>query len=283
MLKVLKSGFYASIQDLGRFGFRSFGVPVSGSMDAYSSQFANALLGNGTFDAVIEMTMVGGTFQFMEPTVIAISGADMRPTLNSEAIVQNGIITIKAKDILSFGKHTRGFRTYLAIKGGFTTETVLGSKSQYHPVTANNTLQKNDTLSYEPFSEAPKKSNATVKYDDSVLLDNVLEAYKGPEFEKLSDIDKHVLLNTEFKVSKLNNRMAYQLEPLIKNDLKPILTSPVLPGTVQWTPQGNLIVLMRDGQSTGGYPRVLQFSEMAINTLSQKTVGNTLKIRLKDQ
>ena len=52
MIKVLKAGFYSTIQDLGRFGQRSFGVPVSGAMDSYSSAFANALLGNDKQDAV---------------------------------------------------------------------------------------------------------------------------------------------------------------------------------------------------------------------------------------
>ena len=76
--------------------------------------------------------------------------------------------------------------------------------------------------------------------------------------------------------------MAYQLEPLFQNSLEPILTSPVLPGTIQLTPSGQLIVLMRDCQTTGGYPRVLQLTEKSINILSQKTTGNDLKIRLKD-
>jgi allophanate hydrolase subunit 2 len=76
--------------------------------------------------------------------------------------------------------------------------------------------------------------------------------------------------------------MAYQLEPLFKNSLEQILTSPVLPGTIQLTPSGQLIVLMRDCQTTGGYPRVLQLTEKAINSLSQKLTGTTLKIRLKE-
>ena len=76
--------------------------------------------------------------------------------------------------------------------------------------------------------------------------------------------------------------MAYQLAPTFDNALDPILTAPVLPGTVQLTPSGQLIVLMRDCQTTGGYPRVLQLTEDAISILSQKTTGNSLKFRLKE-
>ncbi|MEO1032842.1 MAG: biotin-dependent carboxyltransferase family protein [Bacteroidota bacterium] len=282
MIKVLKAGFYTTLQDSGRFGFRGYGVPVSGAMDSYSSQFANALLGNHEQAAVLEMTMVGGTFQFTAPTLIVISGALMEPHLNNEPISQNAITAVAPNDILSFGKTSVGFRTYLAIKGGFVSEKRLNSQSQYSTITASSTIKNNDILKYASFSQEFQESNASVKYEDSILVNASLEAYKGPEFDGLSEHQKRDLLNGTLKVSKLNNRMAYQLEPLIPNDLIPILTAPVLPGTVQLTPQGHLIVLMRDCQTTGGYPRVLQLTERSINSLSQKTVGNTLKIRLKE-
>ena len=109
-----------------------------------------------------------------------------------------------------------------------------------------------------------------------------LEAFRGPEFDQLSATQQEQLTHTIFTVSKNNNRMAYQLEPLLKNTLQPIITAPVLPGTVQLTPKGNLIVLMRDCQTTGGYPRVLQLTAASINKLAQKSIGKPLKIRLKD-
>ncbi|WP_299364796.1 biotin-dependent carboxyltransferase family protein [Winogradskyella sp.] len=282
MLKVLNPGFYTTMQDLGRLGFRAFGVPVSGVMDSYSSQFANALLGNNKFDAVLEMTMIGGTFRFMNPTQIVISGAYMRSRLNNKPIGQNCAIQIETDDVLSFGHTTKGFRTYLAIKGGFESETVFNSLSQYRPITAKGVIETNDVITYLSIDQRLQESNATVKYNDSIFNNQILEAYKGPEFGCLNLHQKEQLLNSELKVSKYNNRMAYQLEPLLKNRLEPILTAPVLPGTVQLTPQGNLIVLMRDAQTTGGYPRILQLSEESISLLSQKTVGNTLKIGLKD-
>lgn len=281
MLKVLKSGFYSTIQDNGRFGYREYGVPVSGAMDLYSGLFANTLLGNSSDNAVIEMTMLGGVFQFLKPTIIAVSGALMNPELNKKPIKQNAIIHVNANDILSFGRATKGFRTYLAIKNGFKSDIVLQSKSQYNSITVNSIVNKGDTIDYDGVVEKFSTTNASVKYDDSILTSTEIEAFAGPEFNQLSTSQKEVLLNSELKVSKYNNRMAYQLEPLIGNNIQPILTSPVLPGTVQLTPNGNLIVLMRDCQTTGGYPRVLQLTEKSINVLSQKSVGNILKIRLK--
>lgn len=280
MLKVLNPGFYSSIQDAGRFGYRGFGVPVSGVMDTYSYKFANSILGNNVDDAVVEMTMVGGTFQFTETTIIAISGADMNPQLNSSPVQMYNAIRVNNGDILKFGRVTKGLRTYLAVKNGLQPPVVLGSQSQFEPITKARLISKNDTITYSAH-KGVHQHNALVKYNSAILQKDTIEVFKGPEFNALAEHHKNALLNSELTVANLNNRMAYQLEPLIKNNLKPILTSPVLPGTVQLTPKGNLIVLMRDCQTTGGYPRVLQFTEEAINILSQKTTGNTIKIRLK--
>jgi len=282
MIKVLQSGFYTTVQDAGRFGYRTYGVPVSGVMDSYSSQFANALLGNTNDNAVLEITMVGPKLQFLEPTLIAISGAEMHPKLNDRPFKMNTSIAIKANDILSFGRLNYGFRAYIAIKNGFLSETVLGSRSMYKPITTTNRIIDNEILVYNSFEGNQQRLNAHVKYNNSIIENNSIEAYKGPEFNRLSADVQEQLLNSDFKVSKLNNRMAYQLEPRFKNNLEQILTAPVLPGSVQLTASGQLIVLMRDCQTTGGYPRVLQLTEKAINILSQKTTGNTLKLRLKD-
>jgi len=282
MIKVIKSGFYTSIQDCGRFGYGVYGVPTSGSMDSYSSQFANAVLGNFDKSAVLEITMTGPKLQFLRPTIIAISGADMSPALNDKPIKINSIITVRENDVLSFGRLRLGLRAYIAIKGGFLSNKVLGSRSMYKGITSTNRISNKDDLAYNSYLDVQKALNANIKYDKSILETDTLEVFKGPEFDRLTKEMQTQILNSNFNVSKLNNRMAYQLEPLFKNGLKQILTSPVLPGTVQLTPSGRLIVLMRDCQTTGGYPRILQLSNKAINILSQKTEGNCLKIRLKE-
>ncbi len=282
MLKVIKSGFYTTIQDTGRFGHSAYGVPVSGAMDSYSSQFANAILGNANDAALLEITMTGPTLHFLEPTIIAISGANFQPKLNDSPIKMNISISIKTNDIVSFGRVVCGFRAYIAIKNGFLSKTVLGSRSMYKPITSTSRVMNNDTLNYNSIANNQRTLNANVKYNKGIFENRILDVYKGPEFNSLPIEKQNQLLETSFSVSKRNSRMAYQLDPTFENNLEPILTAPVLPGTIQLTPSGQLIVLMRDCQTTGGYPRVLQLTEKAINFLSQKTTGNTLKFRLKE-
>ena len=281
MIKVLKTGFYSTIQDQGRLGHLGYGVPISGTMDSYSSLFANTLIGNNENDAVLEMTMTGADLLFLGSTTIAITGADMSPTLNGKPIEMFKSIIVNSNDKLSFGRLVNGFRAYMAVKGGFLSKTVLGSRSMFKGITDDFRIQKEYCIEIKNSSSLAIPKNAKLNFNASYLEEDTLGVMKGPEFHKLSKNQQNLLFSREFQVSKYNNRMAYQFQPLVQNDLESILTSPVLPGTVQLTPSGQLIVLMRDCQTTGGYPRVLQLTEKSINILSQKTTGNHLKIRLK--
>jgi len=280
MLKVVKSGFYTTIQDSGRFGYRAFGVPISGSMDSYSSHYANSILGNDRDCAVLEITMSGPELHFQEPTQIAIAGADLTPKLNGKLISNNQVIDIKFNDVLSFAGLRNGLRCYLAIKGGLQSEVYLGSRSMYNTISESDTINVGEEIYYEKLLSNSIKTYSNLKYDHDLLSTKILEVENGPEYNELPQELKNKLSKLQFKVSKFNNRMAYQLEPLMPNTIETILTSPVLPGTVQLTPNGNLIILMRDCQTTGGYPRVLQLTERSLNIISQKRQGEKIFFRL---
>ncbi len=279
MVKVIKTGFYSSIQDLGRIGFQHYGVPYSGAMDRYSATMANAVLGNDENAAVIEMTMTGATLQFYGNANICISGADMSPKINSNQVQLYKNIAVKTGDVLSFGKLNYGFRCYLAISGGFKTEKVMRSRSMYKGITNSFYLRINDELPVSDFIEINSK-HARVKVNANHFNTNEIEVYKGPEFDLLSKEQQEKLFSKPFKISKENNRMAYQLEDTLDNSLQPIITSLVLPGTVQLTPSGKLIVLMSDCQTTGGYPRILQLKESSISVLAQKFTGQNISFKL---
>lgn len=280
MVRVIKSGFYTTIQDLGRVGYQDYGVPISGTMDHYSAQFANALLNNDKNDAVLEITMTGPTLEFHCHASICISGADMSPKLNDSSIKLNAAIVVKPNDIVSFGKLNYGFRSYLAVYGGFQTDLKLKSRSMYKTITDKFKIEAHDELAVNESQHNESNKNAILKYNSKIFNSNNLEVFKGPEFELLTPHQQDQLTRQEFTISSLNDRMAYQLKELFKNNLKSIITSPVLPGTVQLTPSGNFIILMRDCQTTGGYPRILQLKETAINVLSQKYSGQKIQFLL---
>ena len=281
-IKVKQPGLLTSVQDFGRTGFASYGVPQSGVMDRYSAKIANLLVGNTEYEAVLEITMMGPTLVFEEEMLVALSGLDAVVTLNDEKIELLRPFEVKNGDVLQIKQITKGIRLYLAVNGGFQTEMKLKSRSMYEPITKSNSLQKGDQLHIAEYRDTKEKTFAHLKYEAEKYASEAIEVYPGPEFDFLTDAMIDKLLQQTFSISKNNSRMAYQLEEKIENNLKPILTQPVLPGTVQFTPGGNLIILMRDAQTTGGYPRIFQLTEESINLLAQKKQSDAIQFQLKN-
>ncbi len=279
MIEILKLGLYDSIQDLGRKGVQQFGVPQSGAMDAYSAKMANLILDNPMDAAVLEFTMLGPTLKCLKDTVICLSGAESRPKINERPVEQHKALSFKSGDVLNIGPCLNGARGYLAVDGGFQTETVLGSRSQYANITAAFKLQKGDRLPIDQNVQEKASNRALLRLPPEHFNTHTLTVFPGPEFSRLSKTQADTLMTQNFSVSKDSNRMAYQLNETLENELQSCITSLVLPGTVQLTPSGQLVILMRDCQTTGGYPRVLQLSEQAIDRLSQKKIGDQFRLK----
>ena len=278
MIKVIKEGLFTTIQDIGRFGYKNIGVPVSGSMDQTSAKLANLLLGNDESSAVLEMTLVGPTLEFMNDTYISITGADMNPSLNKQKVLQNKPLFVNKGDILYLSHSSNGMRSYLGIKGGFNSEKKLGSKSFYRGITKREKLIKNDKIKFAKVTSSPMKMNKSIN-DFKINKKSKINVFKGPEFDLLDSNSKDIIFNTDFTIG-VNNRMGYNLVEPIENSISSIISSPVMPGTVQLTPSGRLIILCRDCQTSGGYPRVLQLDKSSMDSLSQKTIGETIKLKL---
>jgi len=281
MIEVLKPGFYSSIQDLGRFEGLEYGIPISGAMDKLASNKANMCLGNQSSDAVLEITMTGPELMFQSKTAIAVSGAPIQLKLNGRNIEMDVAYSINTGDTLHIGRVESGFRSYLAVLGGFQTEKVLKSRSMYYGITQAYKINKGDILPFRSETTLSAVSGDIKNNRASHFNQSELVVFPGPEYQKLADTNKETLVSKTFLVSKNNNRMAYQLDEKIPNQLEPILTGPVMPGTVQLTPSGSIIILMRDCQTTGGYPRILQLSEESISKLSQKFTGSKVRFTLE--
>lgn len=280
MIEVKNPGLYCSLQDFGRFGYRRFGVPLSGVMDRLAAGLANKLVGNEIEATVLEFTNPGPTLLFMKSALISITGAGFVATLNGDVISKNTILEVAPNSVLKMGKTNKGVWGYLAINGGFITEKILGSCSFYSGITPYFRLNKGAYLKAAPFiSLTSEKSHEIIPLTEHTSEMNI-EVYKGPEYYILDETMKDSLLKCEFTISHNSNRMAYLLEHSVQLSAKEIITAPVQPGTLQLTPSGKMVVLMRDSQTTGGYARIFQLTEAAINTLSQKRAGEKVQFRL---
>ncbi|MCH2034742.1 MAG: biotin-dependent carboxyltransferase family protein [Tenacibaculum sp.] len=280
MIKVISPGISTTIQDEGRSGFAHYGVPTSGAMDARSYQLANAILNNEHNSAVLEITYGNAKFEFLVDHEICISGANFTPQINNKEISLNKRIFVSKGDQLTFGNRIYGLRIYLAVKGGIHSEVKLKSRSMYKGITETSKLSKGDIISTVSLNEKLEDTYTKFKIDEEHFTSSIIKCFKGPEFDLLSRKQQEKLHNTTFSISSMNSRMGYMLREKVENNLPSILSSGVLPGTVQLTPSGELIILMRDCQVTGGYPRILQLTEEAINRLAQKTTNDLVNFRI---
>ena len=272
MIEILDKGYHITIQDSGRNGYSAYGVTRSGFMDSISANKANGLLSNSLNEAVFEITMMGGKFRFHSDTSICISGALFDVQLNNNVVKNNTKIQVLKNDILSFGKAIEGYRIYLAIEGGIDSQKVLNSRSMYSSITTDSVIKTGDRYS---FLNNKKSKKNYLNHSDFLFVKNI-NVSKGPEFKLLNSDDIFKLSNELFTISN-NNRMGYFFNEYICPNSFSIVSSPVIPGTVQLTPSGKLIVLMQDGQVTGGYPRILQLDNLSISVLSQKKQGDKIK------
>lgn len=277
-LHIISHGLQSSIQDRGREDYRRYGVPLSGAMDRLSADMANALLGNDLNAALIEMMSVGGEFQFMCSTHITLSGADYSPRLNRKRIKYYKPYQVVKGDILSFGRPKFGRCCYLSVKGGINSRKLLGSRSHMSGITSYARLHQGRALDITPYQESLSPSNANVIIDQRHFTNSAIQVLPGPEYE-----DEHKLIEKlAFTIDNSSNRMAYQFEERVdfSTSTASMLTSSVQPGTVQLTPSGELVVLMRDCQTTGGYPRIFQLPESSINQLAQKREREVIQFKV---
>ena len=275
MIKFISKGLYTTIQDDGRFGYRNIGVPSSGYMDRESAQTANLIIDNPINNPVIEATLIGPTIKFEKSTFICITGSDFNPMLNESRISLYTPVKVNKGDILKINNSSIGSRCYISIKGGIKVDKVLGSKSYYPQISDSSIIEKGDEFKFETNNSEPNYKLINQKFE----LNKNLKVFKGPEFHSLNKGSINKIIDQEFSIG-INNRMAYNLKEKIQAGTTSIISSPVIPGTVQLTPSGQMIILHRDCQTTGGYPRILQLDEKSLNNLAQLKIGDKIKFEI---
>ena len=275
MIKVIQPGLFTTIQDGGRHGYRNIGIPTSGFMDQESAWAANNIVDNDREESLIEITLKGPTLLFNNNCTISITGGDFNPLINGMPIKMYESINVKLGDTLKINNTKNGARCYLAISGGIDVKSIFGSKSFLSNITESYYLRKGDEIKIsDNFNNKILKKNK-LKFK----LNRSMDVFKGPEFDLLSIKVKNILFENEFTI-RSNSRMAYNLDEKAQIGIKSIISSPVMPGSVQLTPSGKIIILHRDCQTIGGYPRILQLDTNSLNNLSQLKSNDKIKFSL---
>ncbi len=286
-LQVIKRGMQSTIQDLGRFGYRKIGVPISGAMDSKSLKDANTIIGNPEIYPAIEHTLYGGIYRFHDPCVISVTGAKCNPTINGVLFDQYIPVEISSGDELEIHHPVRGCRSYLAIQGKPEIPVIMKSYSTYLPGKFGGfngrKLEAGDEIvwnSNPEFTSHYTLSNEEIPYFSTKIS---IKIKSGPEFDLLDDKAKDQLTGSPFKVSTDSNRMGIRL---IGNEIQfpniEMSSAPVIPGIIQLPSSGNPIILMKDGQTIGGYPRIGIVDESELWRLGQVKGGDNITFNIVD-
>ena len=260
-LLVKRPGILSTGQDLGRTGSRALGINVNGAMDRNAVRLINTLLGNDEGEAVIEMHFPAAELVFESDCSFALGGADLGARLNDEDISLWTTISGRKGDTLSFVEKRIGSRCYLSVAGGFDIEPWLGSKSTN--LVANiggfegRCLRTGDRVPFNaPQTRSPRKLGPTMTSRYSRFP--TVRFVASGEFDSLTAISERDLLSEAFTITNDSNRMGFRLsgKPLFLLDQREMISSGVAFGTIQLLPSGQLIVLMADHQTSGGYPRL---------------------------
>lgn len=297
-LSIIKPGLLDTLQDMGRVGYGSWGINPGGVMDRYAAQVANLLVGNCGDEAVMEVHFPGPQVLFEQNTLIAITGADFSATVNDEVIPRWQPVVVRKNTVLQFSSLVEGARCYISVHGGYCCEKWLNSYSTnlkagiggWH----GQALKKGDEL---PFKENTIYFAGLLKEESNFEVlpwrVNTEKVYRWPheigflpghEWEQLSVSSQDSFTENNFLLHPSSDRMGYQLSgsPLVMHRPAELVSAAVSFGTVQLLPNGQLIVLMADHHTTGGYPRIAHVVSAHLPKLAQLRPCDTIQFKRMD-
>jgi antagonist of KipI len=278
----LRSGMQTTWQDLGRSGYQHRGIPIGGAMDRTSATVANRLVGNEDADPLLEITLIGPTMEISGNVQIAVTGADLSPTVNDQSVPMWETVSLVGENRISFGKRNAGTRSYLAVGGKVECKTWLGSVSAatVNPerFTPQSVVSNGDTAIGDSNEKIVRRIYPAARRPE-IATSIKVRLHPGPEFERFSVEDRNAILESRYLIDSQSNRMGFRLNPNgAKITPQPeIISSGVVPGTLLIPNSGDPILLMRDAQTTGGYPRFGVVAPADLNAISQMCPGDLVQ------
>lgn len=284
MITVVVAPPFATVQDLGRFGYRASGVPISGVADRDSALTLNSLLGNSANAAMIELAVAGGTLRFDTAATIAVGGAQAECSIGDTIVKSWERTEISAGSELVIRRILHGRFVFVAVRGGIDVPSVLGSRStllsakfggfEGRRLRAGDGLPIGDMILREP---NVRPSTSAIGADARTI-----RIMRGPQADLFGMRAWSEFLDTDFTVSRASDRSGYRLEgaTLTHTGSAAMPSEPSCVGAVQVPDGGSPIVIMHDGPTVGGYPKIAVVKSSEISRFAQLGPGDNLRFAL---
>jgi antagonist of KipI len=283
-LLVQDPGPLTTVQDLGRPGYLRVGIPASGPMDRDAFLLANRLVGNPPGAAALECTLMGARLEFTDERLIAVTGADMAPTLGGAEVPGWRTLRVTAGEVLKLGAARTGVRAYVAVSGGIDTPLALGSRATYLRGQlgglGGRALRKGDALPLGGHVAGPGlgvRADAVPDHGGEPEIRVVL----GPQDDRFTEAGIAAFLGGTYEMLPQSDRMGARLRgPFIEHRAGHDIISDGIPlGGVQVVGDGQPIILLVDRQSTGGYTKIATVCSFDIARIAQLKPGHRLRFR----
>ncbi|MEC9367841.1 MAG: biotin-dependent carboxyltransferase family protein [Pseudomonadota bacterium] len=283
-LVIDRPGLLTSVQDFGRVGYQSSGVPVSGALDPVAMRLANFLVGNREDEAVIEVLVQGPAMTVDAGSVrIALAGGGAGIEL-----LGDGGVTVPTLTSVRL-ERGRSFRVTplagsnvacLAVEGGLAIDPVMGSRSTFmrggFGGFAGRALMPGDRL---PLSSATAEPRAerSLRYD--LPRPDRIRVVAGPQDDAFTREGMEAFLSSPFIISPASDRMGLRLDgpPLAHRKSADIVSDGMAPGSVQVPASGQPIVLLADRGTTGGYTKIATVISADLPAIARRRVGETVR------
>lgn len=287
-IRILDPGPLATVQDRGRWGFRSWGVPLSGAMDPLALRFANLLAGNGEAAAGLEIAVGGFRAEFLCAAVFCLAGAVREALIDGSPVEFWRACSAKEGSILSVDFRGPGLRIYLAVSGGIDLPPVMGSRSTYlrggFGGLSGRALRALDLLPLGNQEGRPVDRPVPEEIVPDYSPEPVLRAIPGPQDERLSRRGRTAFFTEQYEVSSRTDRMGMALSgaPLELTGGADIISDGTCPGAVQVHGNGQPTILGADCQTTGGYVKFATVISSDLPLVAQLAPGDRVRFEETD-
>lgn len=283
-IKIISPGLMTTVQDLGRYGYQQYGVSVSGAMDYAAARLANILAGNDENEGLLEITLIGPKIEFLNDTVIALTGGGMGFLINDIPIDMNKSLAVKTGDILSFNRINNGCRCYIAFAGGIDIPVIMGSKSTFLKAGMGGyegrALKEGDILnigspSASLFNLSGRETENFYDYGSNKVK---LRVVLGSQDDAFTNEGIETLFSNEYTVTNNSDRMGYTLEgaAIQHKEGADIISDGIAMGAIQVPSKGNPIIMMADRQTTGGYTKIGNVITVDLPKIAQAKPGDKI-------
>lgn len=238
---------------------------------------------------MLEWAVAGGTLRFDSAVTVALGGADVDASIGGVPVRPYSTVHVRPSEEMRVERLLRGRFLYIAVRGGIDVPVLLGSRSTL--VSAGlgghegRRLRRGDVLHVgQQLRDESPDGDGTI---DKPLHDpgeSLVPVVRGPQADLFDDRAWDIFLGTQYTVSLASDRVGYRLDgPALSHSGDAALPSePTCIGAIQVPDGGTPIVLMNDGPTVGGYPKIAVIRWSAMSRFAQRVPGETVRFVLED-